>query len=120
MDNEAPFTVGTDVNAQARETPTASGQDSAKNSVQVHVNDQTPLLLETSGAPGYGNLRPSDGSDDSETEPRSSWRTANVSNILLSIVMIHANKALTRSFDYCHSFSFICLDSVGRLFLELP
>lgn len=83
MDNEAPFTVGTDVNTQAPDRPSASDHDSTKNSVQVHVNDQTPLLQRTREITGLGVLIPDDSTIDSEPEPRNSWKNANVSCILL-------------------------------------
>lgn len=90
MENEAPFTVGTDVNAQPRDRPVASSQDSSKNSVQMHVNDQTPLLQRTREVPGLGDSRPNDGTIDSEPEPRKAWKNANVSHILL-FAMTHNN-----------------------------
>ena len=75
MDNEAPFTVGTHVDTQSRVS-----QNGTKYPAQVEVNDQTPLLQGTSEATVHGeSAPPGDGTDAPETEPRKSWRSANVS-----------------------------------------
>ena len=73
MDNEAPFTVGTDVDTQSQVS-----QNGAK--AQIEVNDQTPLLQGTREATVHGeSTPPGDGTDAPETKPRKSWRSANVS-----------------------------------------
>ena len=75
MDNEAPFTVGTDVGTQSRVS-----QNGAKYSAQIEVNDQTPLLQGTREATVHGeSTPPGDGTDAPETKPRKSWRSASVS-----------------------------------------
>lgn len=81
MENEAPFTVGTDVDAQPRSRPA-----STKSSVQVGVDFQTPLLQESSRSPSYGEQRlPDDCSDAPVTEPRKSWTNASVSKTVISV-----------------------------------
>lgn len=73
MDNEAPFTVGTDVDTQSQVS-----QNGAK--AQIEVNDQTPLLQGTREATVHGeSIPPGDGTDAPETKPRKSWRSASVS-----------------------------------------
>lgn len=73
MDNEAPFTVGTDVDTQSQVS-----QNGAK--AQIEVNDQTPLLQGTRETTVHGeSTPPGDGTDAPETKPRKSWRSASVS-----------------------------------------
>lgn len=76
MDNEAPFTVGTDVDTQSQVS-----QNGAK--AQIEVNDQTPLLQGTREATVHGESTPpgdaTDATDAPETRPRKSWRSASVS-----------------------------------------
>lgn len=81
MESEAPFTVGTDVDAQPR-----SRLASTKSPVQVQVDTQTPLLQGSNNTPSYGEPRlPDDSSDAPVTEPRKSWRSASVSKTVISV-----------------------------------
>lgn len=81
MENEAPFTVGTDVDTQPRSRPA-----STKSPVQVQADAQTPLLQGINSTPSYGEPRlPDDSSDAPVTEPRKSWRNASVSKTAISV-----------------------------------
>lgn len=86
MDNEAPFTVGTDTQSRV-------SQNGTKYPAQVEVNDQTPLLQGTREATVHEeSTPPGEGTEAPETEPRKSWRSASVSYLsqcrLLSCSML--------------------------------
>lgn len=115
MDNEAPFTAGTDVDTQSRVS-----QNGTKYLAQVEINDQTPLLQGTGEATVHEeSMPPGGGTDAPETEPRTSWRSASVSYIPVSFaVLLDANIIPSRFSGYCPFFCFICLGLVGRSCLK--
>lgn len=79
MENQAPFTVGTDIDAQPRTRPA-----STKSPAQMHIDAQTPLLQGSDRTQRYGESRiPGDSADAPVIESGKSWRKASVSNLVI-------------------------------------
>lgn len=83
MVDNAHLTAGAEVDAESRAT-----LSDAQNSLQMHINDRTPLLQEDNVASGYRRSSLSnDGTEASQTEPKKAWRTASVGSITIVLTI---------------------------------